>query len=147
MKIILLKDVPKVGYKYETKTVKPGYGQNFLIKNKLAVIANPKNIANISSKKAKYENEMKAQEEILSKSIEGIESLDIKLVGKANEKGHLFAGIDERAIAEAISLQTNTKLDVRHIILDKHIKEIGEHDVVVKVGDREAKVKLTVEAE
>jgi len=147
MKVILTQDVPKVGRKYEVKTVKPGYGQNFLIKNKLAVIANPENVAKVASHKAKHDAETKAREEALAKSVEGLEAVEIKLSGKANEKGHLFAGFDAQAIADALKEQASLEFDADHVVWDKHIKDVGEHEAIVKVGEKEAKVKVVIEAE
>ena len=51
MEIILLKDMDKVGAKHEVVAVKDGYGRNFLIPNKIAIIANKSNMARLSELK------------------------------------------------------------------------------------------------
>jgi len=147
MEIILTQDVPNVGRKYEIKTVKPGYGQNFLIKRGLAYNATPKNISKVASQKSKHDAVVKAREEALLANVASLESVTLKLKGKANEKGHLFAGVDQKMIVSALKDQANLEFDADHVVMKKHLKEIGEHEVLVKVGDKEARVKVSIESE
>lgn len=147
MEVILTQDVPKLGRKYEVKKVKAGYGENFLIKNGLAYLATPSNVAKVSTLKDKHDAEVKAREDALQKSVEGLEAVEIKLSGKANEKGHLFAGIDAQVLVYALKEQANLEFNVSHIVFNKPLKEVGEHMITIKVGDREVKIKVTIEAE
>ena len=57
MKIILLKDIPKIGKKYDIKDVADGYARNFLFINKLAEEATPNKISQIHGLKASQEKE------------------------------------------------------------------------------------------
>lgn len=63
MKIILLKDMEKLGNKYDVAVVKDGYGRNYLIPNKLAVIANATNLNKLKHLK-------EAEQEKLAKLLE-----------------------------------------------------------------------------
>lgn len=68
MRLILLKDVPKVGKRGETKNVSDGYARNFLIPQKLAEVATKKaeNESNARQMRAVIEQEKKhAQKEML----------------------------------------------------------------------------------
>ncbi|PIP86920.1 50S ribosomal protein L9 [Candidatus Campbellbacteria bacterium CG22_combo_CG10-13_8_21_14_all_36_13] len=147
MRVILLKDVPKIGHKFDIKEVKPGYGQNFLIKNGLAIIATKQNEQKMQKEMHAHIEESRMKSELLEKSIEGLENSELLFTGKVNEKGHLFDKVDVRDIKEALKEQLHLELDEKHIHLESPIKEVGEGSVVVKVGDKKATVKLKVEAE
>ena len=61
MEIILLKDLDKVGDKYQVVTVKNGYGRNYLIPQKIGVIANATNLKKLDDIKAKEDAEIAAR--------------------------------------------------------------------------------------
>ena len=63
-----------------------------------------------------------------------------------NEKGHLFSGIHQAEIAAAIKEKTRLDIPTSHIELIKPIKEIGEHSVTVKVGEKRAAFIVVVKA-
>lgn len=145
MKIILLKDVAKLGRKYDTKTVSDGHAINLLIPQGLAIAATPDAIKRVENLKAAAEGERKVQEELLVKNIEGLKTATITIVGKANEKGHLFAGLHKEAIAAEIEKQTRLQVDPSFIQLEHPLKTIGEHVIEVSAGGKNAKLKVVVE--
>ena len=146
MKIILLKDIPKVGKKYDIKNVADGYALNLLIPKGLAQIATSQSEKNIELMKSKDLVERKIQVELLLKNLEVIKTLVINLKEKANEKGHLFAGITKERLVEEIIKTARLNLDPESIILEKPIKEIGEYKVAVEVLGKRAEFAVVVEA-
>jgi large subunit ribosomal protein L9 len=146
MKVILLKDVKKVGQKYEVKDVSAGYALNFLIPNKFAEAATSSSLSRLDSSKAKADAEKKIQEDLLVKNIKSLEGVGIELKEPANDKGSLFKGIHKEEIAAAIKKQTQLDITPEYITLDKPIKEVGEHTLEVKVQDKIATFKVTVAA-
>ncbi len=146
MKIILLKDVAKVGRRYETKDISDGYAINLLIPKGLAMAATPNALKQIEGEKAKYEGEKKLHQELLLKNLKDLEGVTITMYEKANEKGHLFAGVHKQEIIPEIQKQTRLQVDAEHIILDKPIKEIGDHDIEIKVGEKKVTFTLKIEA-
>ncbi|HBD24877.1 MAG: 50S ribosomal protein L9 [Candidatus Zambryskibacteria bacterium RIFOXYD1_FULL_40_13] len=146
MKIILLKDIPKVGKKYDIKNVADGYALNLLIPKGLAQIATSQSEKNIELMKSKDMVERKIQVELLLKNLEVIKTLVINLKEKANEKGHLFAGITKERLVEEIIKTARLNLDPESIILEKPIKEIGEYKVAVEVLGKRAEFAVVVEA-
>lgn len=145
MKIILLRDVPKVGKKYETKEVPDGYGRNFLLKRGLAEIATTSAIKRVEEIKKNVEVEKKIQEDLLIKNMEDINGITITLKEKANEEGHLFAGIHKDEIISEIKKETRLDITPGYIELDKPIKKTGEFEIVISVNGKKAKFKLIVE--
>jgi len=144
MKVILLQDVPKVGHKYEVKTIADGYVRNFLLPKGLVQIATDKALGSLEEKKKVADAERKIHEDLLVKNINGLEGAVITIEEKANEQGHLFAGIHAEEIARAIKEQTHLDIAPEHISLEEHIKEVGEHEIVVSAHDKKATCKLVV---
>jgi large subunit ribosomal protein L9 len=147
MKIILLKDVKKIGKKYDTKEVADGYALNMLFPNGLAIPATASNVKMIESKKKGDMLENAKNEAELQKALNEIKGISIEMTGKVNDKGHLFAGIHKEAIIQAIKNQKGINISHDHLILEKPIKEIGDHAITVKVQNREVTFKLIIKTE
>ncbi len=145
MKVILLNDVPRVGQKYDVKEVANGYGRNFLLPRGLAEIATKKAIAGVATLITRHKEEKKVREDLLLKNLEDLNNITVVMQEKANEKGHLFAGIHKEEMIPVIKEQTHLDMDADHINLEHPIKELGEHKIEVKVGDKTVTFKLTVE--
>ncbi len=145
MKVILLKDVPKLGKKYEVKEVSSGHAINFLIPKKLVETATPEALARVKEKQAEHSAHLKIQEELLNSNFETIKNTVVTIKGKANEEGHLYAKIHSKEIAEALKKQTRLELPDGAIVLDEPIKIVGEHSIKIKINNREGKFKLTIE--
>jgi large subunit ribosomal protein L9 len=146
MKIILIKDVQKVGKKFDIKDISDGYALNFLIPRGLAIVATPQAIAKINLEKEKLSIEGKIQEELLVKNLGTIKGLKLTLKEKANEKGHLFAGVTREVLADEILKNTRLNLDVEFIKLEKPIKEVGEHKVTVEALGKKAEFTVVIES-
>lgn len=144
MKVILLRDVAKIGRKYEVKNVSSGHAMNFLIPKGLAEVATPSSLSNLEKLKVRHDDEIKVKEDLLIKNIKDIEGTRIEMVEKANELGHLFAGIHAHEIVPFIKEQTRLEILAQHIVLEKPIKEIGEHKIPVKIQDTTAEFTLVV---
>jgi len=146
MKIILLQDVAKVGKKYDTKSVSDGHALNLLIPKGLAIVANPEAIKKIEKLKAADTEHKKVQEDLLLMNLKSIDGVTLEMSEKANEKGHLFAGIHKDEIIAAMNTQKHINLLPEFIILEKPIKEVGEHSVEIKIKDKKAILKLSIKA-
>lgn len=145
MKIILLKDISKLGRKYEVKTVSDGYAINMLIPQGQAIAATADALKRLEAERAKAEGERKVQEELLVKNLEGLKNVTLTIAGKANEKGHLFAGLHKEAIAAEIEKQTRLQIEPSFIELAHPLKEVGEHTVEIKAAGKSAKLKVVIE--
>lgn len=147
MKVILLKDVAKTGRKYELKNVSDGYALNFLIPNKLARVATDKAVKELGSLIKKQEEKIKKQEEALIGNIRELKDSTVNLVVKINEEGHLFAKVDKKDIIGAIKDQKALEIDDNSIVLEKPIKEAGEHIIHIKANGDSATFKLNITSE
>ena len=134
MKVLLVKDVNGLGKVGEVKDVKPGYGQNFLIKKGFAKPATEEVLA-----QHKADEEQKAQD--LAKEIarlkeiaEKLDKAEIIITKKLGQNGHLFGAVTKDEIAHALKEQHNIDIDKKHINEKSAIKTIGEHDLDFKLG-------------
>ncbi len=146
MKIILLKDIAKVGKKYDIKEISDGYALNLLIPKGLAVAATADVVKRIGLEKARDEGERKVHEELLNKNLKELEGVTIVLNEKMNDKGHLFAGINKLEIVQAIQRQTRLQIDPEYIVLDKPIKEAGIISIPVKANNIIARFNLEIKS-
>lgn len=145
MKVIFLKDVPRVGRKYETKDVNDGYAMNFLLPQKLAEVATVKALAGLEMRKKEIAIEREVQESLLLKNLEAIKGKTITIPGKANDQGHLFSSIHKKEIIEAMKEQNHADISEEFIVLEKPIKEIGEHEIPISIKGKKSSFKLMVE--
>lgn len=146
MKVIFLKDVPRVGKKHEIKEVNDGYAQNFLLPRGLAERATDKAIANLETRQKELKVQKEVQEELLQKNLDEIKDKVITLSGKANEKGSLFSAIHKKEILEAMKKEHRAEINEEFIILEKPIKEIGEFDIPIQIKGKKSSFKLLVKS-
>jgi len=145
MQVIFLQDVPRVGKKYDVKEVNGGYATNFLLPRKLAEMATPRALAALEMRQKEITIEREVQEDLLMKNLEEIKDKVVHIKAKADEKGHLFKGIHNKEIAEAMKVEHRADINPEFIDLEKPIKMVGEFDVLINVRDKKSSFKLVVE--
>lgn len=147
MKVILLKNVPKLGRRLQIMDVADGFAMNSLFPQKLAELATDDAVARADKLRASEEAEKAVREDLLLKNLKSIEAVIIHVTGKANEQGHLFAGIHKEQLIPLLKEEGKIDIDSEYIILDKPLKEVGEHKVSVKVQDNTAEFTVVIAAE
>ena len=135
MKILLLKDVYKLGRAGDVKKVAAGYGRNYLLPQGFAVLATPgamKQVDQIrkraAERRAVLNNELGGVAELLGK-------LTITFPSKAGETGKLYGSITHQMIVDAINSKLGTTIDRKQVEVQP-IRNLGEHI---------AKIRLTVD--
>ncbi len=146
MKIILFQDIPKVGRKYDIKNVSDGHALNLLIPKGLAEVATPAALKKVEKLKMEESGHKKVQEDLLLMNLKTIGNATLEIKEKANEKGHLFAGVHKEEIIAHMKADKHIDLLPDFIVLEKPIKEVGEYMVEIKVKDKSAKLKLVISA-
>ena len=133
MKVIFLKDVKGKGKKGEVKNVADGYAHNFLLKQGLAVEANPSNVSSLNAQKKK-EEKLAAEELAEAKQLKAkIDEITVELTAKSGEGGRLFGSITSKQIAEELQKKYSIKIDKRKIELEDAIRTLGVTKVPVKL--------------
>ena len=133
MEIILLQDVQNLGSKDDIVTVRDGYGRNYLIPQKMAIVANS------ISKKVLAENirqrahkEAKLKEEALALAAQ-LEGNTVTIGAKTSSLGKIFGSVNTIQLAEAIE-KLGFAIDRKQIkIAEDSIKEIGSYTAKIKL--------------
>lgn len=146
MKIVLLKDLHKVGRKYDVVEVADGYALNSLIPSRTAEAATDKTI-NRYSKLREHEVAARTalEEEVVSK-LDSLADTTYEIKAKANELGHLFASVHKDEIIAAIKEKAGITLDPNYIQLDAALKQTGSFEVPLKVRDITKNITVEVKA-
>ncbi|NMC29018.1 MAG: 50S ribosomal protein L9 [Pelolinea sp.] len=147
MKVLLIRDVYNLGRAGEIKKVANGYGRNFLIPQKLAVMATPGALKQVEKIQLAAEKRRLALNEEMSGVAEKIKGLELSFTAKVGETGHLYGSITQQMIADAIEAKSGVKVD-RHWIESQPLREVGLHHVKVRLTfDLIPEVNVTVVSE
>jgi large subunit ribosomal protein L9 len=148
VKVVFIEDIPDVALAGETKEVADGYGRNYLLPKKLAVIANSA-ASNIVKAKMKHVLVKRAQAETEMKEAAGkIDGVEITIKAKVGEKERLYGSVTGADIATEIANATGLVVDKRKVEIDEPIRQLGTYDITIKfTHDITADIKVIVEAD
>jgi len=148
MKVFLKRDVPGVGKVNEIKNVSDGYARNYLIPRGLAIPASTGQVkAAQEFVKSQQDREMRTRERSLQ-IIEQLKDSPLYFRAKAGEKGRLYGSITSADVAQAIGHMIGTSFDKRSILMDRPIRELGEHKIALKLkGGVRGEARVVVESE
>jgi large subunit ribosomal protein L9 len=132
MRVMLLKDVYKLGRAGDVKKVADGYGRNYLMPQGLAVLATPGALKQSERIRASATEERARLNQELSSVAERLTGLSLHFPAKAGETGKLYGSITSAMIAEAIEKQTEATIDRRQVDTQP-IKTLGVHTVRVRL--------------
>ena len=142
MQIILKEDVAGLGYKDYIVTVKDGYGRNFLIPTRKAVIASEsakKELAEVLKQRAHKLAKIKADAEELAAKLKEV---SLTIGAKTSSTGTIFGSVTNIQIADALAKAGYT-VD-RKIIYIKNVKEVGHYTATIKLH-KEVSVEVPFE--
>lgn len=148
MKVILTKDFEKLGSLGDIVKVKDGYAKNFLIPNKIAVLASESNVKQVELvKKSLVKKDAKNIKEA-KQVAEQLKELEIVFKVKASPDGKLYGSITSRDIADEIFRQRKVEIDKKKIELESHLKDLGEYEIEIKLyKDIKSKIRVILESE
>ena len=141
MKVILTENIKGLGEIGETKEVKDGYGRNFLMPRKLAILATAGNLKQIDELKKQKNLAAKQEMETMKEMAEKINGSRQVIEAKADEKGHLYAALNQKKIS-GILKERGIGINPDYILVNEPIKKLGIHQVLFKYYDIEAKFEI-----
>jgi large subunit ribosomal protein L9 len=133
MDIILTENVKGLGTIGEVVKVKPGYGRNYLVPQSLAVEANDRNLNEMEHHKRQLTHKAEKLSKEAADVKARVEAVICSFELKASEEGKLFGSVTTMEIAESLASQ-GVEIDRRKILLDQPIKELGEHEIDIKLN-------------
>ncbi len=149
MEVILLEKVANLGNLGDKVNVRPGYGRNFLVPNKKAVLATKDNLAMFEERRAELE---KAAAEALAAAQARAEQIlalaSITITANASEEGKLFGSVAVSDIAKAVT-DAGVEISKQEVSMPEGpIHVIGEYEITIRVhSDVAQSIKVVVEAE
>ncbi|OGZ96667.1 MAG: 50S ribosomal protein L9 [Candidatus Sungbacteria bacterium RIFCSPLOWO2_02_FULL_51_17] len=147
MKVMLLKDVQKVGRKGDIKDVADGFGRNFLIARGLARPATEHAISHAAGEQANREKAREALEASCRVVAEKLKGYDLRLPVKVGEKGQAFGSVSAHDISLALSAK-GFSIEKEWIVLDESIKKTGFFDIVLRLPyGIETMIRVIIEKE
>lgn len=134
MKVLLLKDIKRLGRAGETKRVANGYGRNYLLPRGLAVLATSGAIVRTDVQKAVAEQREERIRTDATALAERLSEVTVTFTVKASEKGRLYGSVTSAAIAEEIEKRTGHPVDKRKIELGEPLRLLGTHKVPIRLA-------------
>ncbi len=145
MKVILKKDVPKIGRAHDVVNVNEGYANNFLFPNKLAIKGTPELIKDANNKKIEKEDKKKLHHSLLEKTISEFKGHQFVIKKPVNDKGTLFSKIHEKDICALLEKEFGIKLEEKSILLEKPIEKVGDYEIKILSDGIKSSVNVTIE--
>lgn len=132
MNVILLERIEKLGQMGDEVRVKPGYARNYLLPQKKALRATDANRKQFETQKAVLEAENLKQRDEAERVAGSLDGLGVIMVRQASDAGVLYGSVTTRDIASAVT-EAGVRLDRQQVILDRAIKELGVHEILVRL--------------
>ncbi len=145
MKVIFLQDVPNVARAGEIKEVASGYGRNFLIPQKLALLASSRAISLIEAqRKISARNQQQTETEVVEVANQ-LDRREVFLKAQVGAKDRLYGSITNADIAAELESATGLVIDKKKIELAESIHQLGSYEVTIRLAkDVIPKIKVTV---
>ncbi|UCC61800.1 MAG: 50S ribosomal protein L9 [Anaerolineae bacterium] len=148
MEVLLIQDVAGVGKAGEIKRVADGYGRNYLIPKGLAVLSRPGLVRQAEEQRQAREKRV-TRETADARVLAGrMAQMTLTFQAKAGEQEKLYGSITSGDIVEELAKQLGQEIDLRKVLLDQPIKQLGSHQVAVRLAtDVIADLTVVVERE
>jgi large subunit ribosomal protein L9 len=132
MKVLLLKDVYKLGRAGDVKKVADGYGRNFLIPQKLAMLATSGAVKQAEKIRQAALAERTRLNQEMGSVAEKLQAVTLTFTARAGETGRLYGSITSGDISAAIERETGIHIDRRHIA-HQPLRELGTQKVAIRL--------------
>lgn len=132
MKVILKETIESLGIIGSEVTVAEGYGRNYLLPHKKAVLATPQNRKMMEQEKKKFELRIAKEKEFAGEMAKRLEGVVCTITAKVSEEDRLYGSVSARDIVEALA-NRNIEIEKRMILLSEPIKNLGTFKVPIRV--------------
>ncbi len=132
MQVILLENVPSLGKTGDLVKVSDGYGRNYLIPKKKAVLATDKSLKVIEHQKRQIQQRVDKTKKDAEKMAQRIETLSCTFARTVGESGKLFGSVTSMDIENYLK-ENGIEADRKKISLEEPIKNLGMFTVTIKL--------------
>lgn len=146
MKVILLRDVAKLGKRNTVVEVPDGFALNKLIPSQSALPATPANMKRLNAKTTHDVSVVEDRQKAFAEAVAKLATTPVAITVEANEQGHLFKGIKESDIASALVSSGVIGIPLESIKLAEPIKSCGEHQINLTLGGKAGSMIISINA-
>jgi large subunit ribosomal protein L9 len=132
MHVILLEDIPSLGKVGDRVKVSDGYGRNYLIPQKKAVLATEKDLKAVEHQQRQVQVRLEKAKKDAEKEVQQIEQLSCTFAKTVGESGKLFGSVTSMEIEEFLK-ENGIAVDRKKILLEEPIKNVGVFTVPIKL--------------
>ncbi len=143
MKVILLRDVARLGKRYSIIEVPDGFALNKLIPQGMAQPATPENVKRVQARAKEVALHSERDASNLKAIADGLRQNPLTIQMEANAQDHLFKTIRSSDIAIALKAR-NITLEESHIVTPTPIKSLGTHEIQIVGGGVKEVVTITI---
>ena len=133
MKVILLHDVKNVGKKGEIKEVSDGYGRNFLINNKHAVVASSKSQSILEQQNVQDNLNLQAKKHEAEQLVETLGKIVLQFFVKSGKDGRVFGSVSTKQVVEQLYKEHQISVDKRKFIDKSPVTSLGYSRIKVEL--------------
>lgn len=145
MKVILQRDISRLGQRGEIKDVAETYAINVLIKKGDAIMATPAEIAKWKQKEDSKAHKKELATSTFAQLIHTLRNNEVTITGKkADDRGQLFASVKAEDIADAIWKVSGLSIDLKQIHILMPIKATGHHQVELSHAGKKEIISVVV---
>ncbi len=144
MKVILLKDIPKLGKKMDVKDVSEGYAKNLLLPKKLVKIATPEELERLEKEKEEIAKQAEENLHKIEQIVADMDGFELIIPMKITKEGRLFEAVNSQKISAELK-KAGFDIKKNQIETMCPIKELGEHSAKINFDfGLEAEIKVIV---
>jgi large subunit ribosomal protein L9 len=144
MKVLLIKDVYKLGRAGDVKKVADGYGRNFLLPQGMAVLATPGAMKAAERIRQKAAEQRSVLNDEMGMVADALKNIQISFGARAGETGKLYGSITSQEIVDAIQQKTGHTIKRQQLDMQP-LRTLGEHIVRVRLTmDLIPEIKINV---
>ena len=134
MRVLLQKNIAKLGNVGQIVDVKPGYARNYLLPQGLAVQPTEANMRAIEAAKQKYLEELAKMRTELEAKAKLADGREVTIPARANVEGHLYGSIGPAQIVSALAAE-NVFIEPEHVVLEHPIRQLDKYEVPLQFGE------------
>jgi large subunit ribosomal protein L9 len=133
MQVILLENVPSLGKAGDLVKVSDGYGRNYLIPKKMAILATEKSLKMVEHQKREVQRRVEKSKKDAEKMAQQIQNLSCTFTKTVGESGKLFGSITSMDIENYLK-ENGIDVDRKKIVMEEPIKNVGMFTVPIKLS-------------
>ena len=142
MKVLLRRNITRLGQIGDVVDVRTGYARNYLLPQGLAVVPTEANLKAVEAEKQAYLERLARERAALEARAKALDGKEFTIVARANEEGHLYGSVGPAQIAAEVAAE-GIFLEPENILLDAPIRNLDKYEVTVQFAE-EVTARITV---